>query len=287
MDATQSAPLPYWRQQIENALLAPVRAMRLDLPAAADGVFRLRRDGPRRPSPRPSGSRRTLTWTPAELAALASGSRCRGPSRWCSASWSTPCRCFGSQRRAYVFIGAGLIAARFILLAGAAGGWITVLPPGSDLSSSPSLLTVIGVVLQDVVADAMSTEVVPRDNPDGSPRPKAGDRPRSRHGAGAGPAVAVVRASSRWPASRAGWRQYLPYSTVFLIGLIVPAHLGLRRPAGARSRRASSGRSTGASWAAASPSAPSWSCLALSGLPFSQEIMFVVSMAVVIWMLRA
>ena len=35
---------------------------------------------------------------------------------------------FGSQRRAYVFVGAGLIAVSFVLLAGAAGGWITVLP---------------------------------------------------------------------------------------------------------------------------------------------------------------
>jgi hypothetical protein len=30
MDATQPAPSSYWRQQIENALLAPVRAMRLN-----------------------------------------------------------------------------------------------------------------------------------------------------------------------------------------------------------------------------------------------------------------
>jgi hypothetical protein len=36
-----------------------------------------------------------------------------------------------------------------------------------------SLLTVIGAVLQDVVADAMSTEVVARVDPDGTPRAKA------------------------------------------------------------------------------------------------------------------
>ena len=32
--------------------------------------------------------------------------------------------------------------------------------------------SVLGVVIQDVVADAMSTEVVERENPDGTPRPK-------------------------------------------------------------------------------------------------------------------
>ena len=35
----------------------------------------------------------------------------------------------GSQRRAYVFVGAGLIAVSFVLLAGAAGGWISGMLP--------------------------------------------------------------------------------------------------------------------------------------------------------------
>ena len=78
----------------------------------------------------------------------------------------------GSQRRIYVFVGAGLIAVSFVLLSGAAGGWFPVLPP-DRLFVVASLLTVTGVVLQDVVADAMSTEVVPRVNPDGTPRAKA------------------------------------------------------------------------------------------------------------------
>ena len=78
----------------------------------------------------------------------------------------------GSQRRAYVFVGAGLIAISFVLLAGAAGGWITACAP-DRLYVVASLMTVTGLVLQDVVADAMSTEVVPRTNADGSPRAKA------------------------------------------------------------------------------------------------------------------
>jgi hypothetical protein len=47
-------------------------------------------------------------------------------------------------------MGAGLIAIAFVLLAGAAGGWITVLRPNT-LYVCASLLSVTGVVLQDVV----------------------------------------------------------------------------------------------------------------------------------------
>src|SRR4029453_12395464 len=77
----------------------------------------------------------------------------------------------GSQRRVYVFIGAALIAAGLLLLAGAAGGWLTFASP-ENLYRLGAVITVLGVVIQDVVADAMSTEVVDRENPDGTPRPK-------------------------------------------------------------------------------------------------------------------
>ena len=43
----------------------------------------------------------------------------------------------GSQRRAYVFIGAGMIAVSFVLLSGAAGGWITAAAPRTSSTSSP------------------------------------------------------------------------------------------------------------------------------------------------------
>jgi hypothetical protein len=67
----------------------------------------------------------------------------------------------GSQRRIYVFLGAGLVATGLLLLAGAAGKWITFARP-EVIYVVAQLLTVNGVVLQDVVADAMSTEVVAR-----------------------------------------------------------------------------------------------------------------------------
>src|SRR4029453_307133 len=109
-----------------------------------------------------------LTFTPAELAAIAV---------WLTLPWtikmvfgqladSVPI--LGSQRKAYVFIGASLVAAGMIILAGAAGGWIT-LAGKNALYVMAQLLIVVGVVLQDVIADAMTTEVVERMRPDGTP----------------------------------------------------------------------------------------------------------------------
>src|SRR6185295_11891536 len=113
-----------------------------------------------------------LTLNPAELAAIGV---------WLTLPWtikmvfgqladSVPI--LGSQRRAYVFIGACLVASGMLLLAGAAGGWITFASKNA-LYVTAQLLIVIGVVLQDVIADAMTTEVVDRVRPDGSPRPEA------------------------------------------------------------------------------------------------------------------
>ena len=47
------------------------------------------------------------------------------------------------------------------MVAGAAGGWLTFLTP-NNFYLAGTMLAVIGMVIQDVVADAMSTEVVQR-----------------------------------------------------------------------------------------------------------------------------
>ncbi len=219
MDAVSPKPAEYWKAQVERALLAPVRAMRweylpllmvyfaygaLGLTAVAES-FWIKKD---------------LSWTPTQLAAL---------TVWFTLPWTIKMvfgemvdtvPVLGSQRRIYVFMGAGLVAISFVLLSGAAGGWITVMRPDA-LYVVASLLTVTGAVLQDVVADAMSTEVVPRQNPDGSPRPKA----EIDHDLG------MVQVLGRLAlsfgifsvAGVSGWlAQWLPYSTVFLLGLVVP-----------------------------------------------------------------
>ena len=116
------------RRQLENALLNPVRAFRprylpllmvyfaygaLGLIAVAESFW----------------VKKALTLSPAQLAELAV---------WTTLPWtvkmvfgvlvdSVPI--LGSQRRAYVFIGAAFIAGGLLLLAGAAGGWLTFAGP--------------------------------------------------------------------------------------------------------------------------------------------------------------
>lgn len=71
---------------------------------------------------------------------------------------------FGSLRKSYVCVAAILMAAGSILLTGLAAKWSWVMLIGSEKSIYllASLLPTIGVVLQDVIADAMSVEVVER-----------------------------------------------------------------------------------------------------------------------------
>ena len=170
MAATEVWSGDYLWRQLENAVLNPIRAFRLrylpllmvyfaygalGLIAVAESFW----------------VKKALTLSPAQLAELAV---------WTTLPWtvkmvfgelvdSVPI--LGSQRRAYVFIGAAFIAAGLLLLAGAAGGWLTFASP-ENLYRLGTFATVLGVVIQDVVADAMSTEVVDRENPDGTPRAK-------------------------------------------------------------------------------------------------------------------
>jgi MFS family permease len=281
METTRPAPASYWRQQIENALLAPIRSMRLAyLPLlmvyfayGAMGLVGVAQT---------FWIKSSLTWTPAELAALAV---------WFTLPWTIKMvfgelvdtvPLFGSQRRAYLFAGASLIAISFVLLAGAAGGWITALP-ADQIYIIASITSVTGVVLQDVVADAMSTEVVPRHNPDGSPRPKQ----EIDHDLG------MVQVLGRLAlsfgifsvAGLSGWlAQHLSYDKVFLLGLIVPAI----SVTGALLVRLETSERRPIDWRILGGGIAFGvvvTALGISRIPFGQEVVFVISMAVVIWML--
>lgn len=189
---------------------------------------------------------------------------------------------FGSRRRAYLLLGAGLMAAGLVVLAGAAGGWLRVLPP-AGLYVLGNLLLVLGVVVQDVVADAMTTEVVARTAPDGTPRDE--DAVRAE--------LATVQLLGRVAltlgmlsvAGLSGWlAQFLARETVFLIALAVPgmtlvAALVVRDET--REATAPDWRILGGGLAFGAVVA----ALALAQLPFGQEIVFVLSMAVVVRML--
>lgn len=71
---------------------------------------------------------------------------------------------FGSRRRVYIFIGAALMTLGSVMLAGLAGRYDWVMWIGNEYTILllSSLLTAIGFMVQDVTADTMTTEVVPR-----------------------------------------------------------------------------------------------------------------------------
>ena len=284
MPTASPADIPEQRtllDKLKAALVTPVRAMRLrylpllmiyyaygalGLVAIAEAFW----------------VKEALTFTPAELAAIAV---------WLTLPWtikmvfgqladSVPI--LGSQRRAYVFIGASLVASGMIILAGAAGGWIAFAGKNA-LYVTAQLLIVIGVVLQDVIADAMTTEVVDRE----SPTARRSRRPRST-------------ASLAWCRCWGGWR-------------CGPA--SCRWPAcPAGSRRSTATRRCSCWVSRFRPSrspAPCWSvstsvelkpvdwrilgggllfgavvlAIGLGGLPFGQELIFVISLAVIALML--
>ncbi|MGV3633057.1 MAG: hypothetical protein ACO1NY_01815 [Pseudorhodoplanes sp.] len=189
---------------------------------------------------------------------------------------------FGSQRRVYITIGALFTASGLVTLAGAAGGWLTLLRP-DQLYVLGALLIVLGTVIQDVVADAMSTEVVSRVDATGEPKPE--NEIRSELGM-----VEVIgRLSlSAGNVAVAGLSGILAgmfdRQTVFLMGLVIPA-VSLTGMVMIEQEKAK-------------PRPIDWRILggglvfggivlavALGGMPFAQELIFTISMVVICTML--
>jgi BT1 family len=223
-----------------------------------------------------------LTFTPAQLAGLAV---------WFGLPWTVKMvfgelvdcvPLFGSQRGSYVLVGAALTAGGLLTLAGAAGKWLTFAAP-NELYVLGSLLIVVGTVVQDVVADAMSTEVVARIDDNGQPRPEHDVRAD----------LGMVQVLGRLALSVAilavsylsGWlADNYSRETVFLLGLIVPAisitGIFIRRKTPAE-RRPIDWRILGGGIAFGAVVL----ALGLGGMPYAQEIVFLISMAVVCTML--
>jgi MFS family permease len=198
----------------------------------------------------------SLSFTPSQLA---------GISVWLTLPWTVKMvfgelvdtvPMFGSQRKSYILIGALLMAAGLLILAGAAGRWLTFARP-DQLYVLGAMLLVIGTVLQDVVADAMSTEVVPRIDAAGDERPD--DKVRVELGMVQVLGRLAVSAGVLAVAGLSGWlASFMPRQDVFMIGLILGG-----------------GFVFGAVVVV----------LGVSGVPFGQEIIFIISMAVVCYML--
>ena len=276
--AAAAKPPPTFAERIKEAVLTPVKALRwryvpllmvyfaygvyATLPVTALSFWR----------------RQSLTLTPAELAAIAV---------WLSLPWTIKMvfgqfvdaiPILGSRRKAYVFLGAGLMATGFVLLAGAAGKWITF-ARAETLYVLAMLLMTFGVVLQDVVADAMSTEVVERNDAAGAPRPQAEINAE----------LAMVQVLGRLALLfglflTAGLGGYLakamPYEHVFLIALVVP----VISVAGVVLVRLETGEPGPIDWRVLGGGLAFGAVVAAIGVlkvPYGQEIVFLISMAVV------
>lgn len=269
------------RDKLRAALIAPIQAFRLSyLPLLmvyfAYGALGLIAVG------ESFWVKKALTLSPAALAQLGV---------WLTLPWAIKMvfgelvdtvALFGSRRRIYVFIGAGMIAGGLVMLAGAAGEWLAFTSP-DRIYIFASLLIVTGTVLQDVVADAMSTEVVARTNEDGSPRPQAA----IDHDLGMVQVLGRLALSLGifLTAGLAGWlAQHTSYENVFLIGLIVPAISA----SGAALVRLESSESRPTDWRILSAGlafGATVTALLAADVPFSQEIVFVISMTVIVTML--
>jgi MFS family permease len=223
-----------------------------------------------------------LTFTPAELA---------GIGVWLTLPWtikmvfgqlvdSVPI--FGSQRKSYVLIGAVFTAAGMLTLAGAAGGWLGF-AMADELYVLGAILIVVGAVIQDVVADAMSTEVVSRVDAGGAPR--AEDDVRAELGMVQVLGRLALSAGILAVAGLSGiLASIFERQTVFLLGLIVPVisvtgvflikvETSERRPLDWRIL--GGGIAFGLAVLG----------VALARVPFAQELIFVISMIVICTML--
>ena len=281
MTAAEASTSNYYADQLKKALLNPIRAFRwqylpllmvyfaygaLGLVAVAETFW----------------IKKNLTLTPTELAAL---------SVWLTLPWTIKMvfgelvdavPILGSQRRIYVLLGGVLVAAGLLMLAGAAGGWLTFASP-ENIYRLGSFLNIVGVVLQDVTADAMSTEVVQRVNADGTPRPKE-DVNRD---------LGMVQVLGRLAlslgmfsvAGLAGWlASVYSYETVFLLGLVIP----VISVTGAMLVKLDKVESRAVDWRILGGGVAFGLVVVALGLleiPYNQEIVFLVSMAVVIAML--
>ena len=288
-DTTASAaaePRPFTRawlaERLEAALLNPVRAMRWQyLPLlmvyfayGATGIIAVAQT---------FWIKKALTFTPAELAAIAV---------WLNIPWTVKMvfgelvdtvAILGSRRRGYVLVGGGLIATGLLLLAAAASGAVAV-TSAEALYVAASLTLVTGLVVQDVVADAMSTEVVSRVEPDGTPRPKEDvDRDLGMVQVLGRLALSLGAFST---AGIGGWlASALPYATVFLIGLIVPAI----SVSGALLVRLETPEVRPIDWKVLGGGLAFGAFVLAMGLgrvPLGTEIVFIVSLAVIVWMLH-
>jgi hypothetical protein len=224
----------------------------------------------------------SLSFTPSQLAAIGV---------WLTLPWTVKMvfgelvdtvPIFGSQRKSYILIGALLMVAGLLILAGAASRWLAFARP-DHLYVLGATLLVIGTVIQDVVADAMSTEVVARTDARGNER--SDDIVRVELGMVQVLGRLAVSAGVLAVAGLSGWlASFMAREHVFLIGLVIPAI----SVAGVFLRGTEITQRRPIDWRILGGGIVFGVCvlsLGLGGIPFAQEIIFIISLTVVCYML--
>ena len=187
---------------------------------------------------------------------------------------------FGSQRKVYVYIGAGLITISTLLMIGLVGNheWIKFSTP-QNVYILASLLGVVGFVLQDVVADTMSTEVV-----DNTQSPEEIKKE-----------LATIQVLARLSLGIAififGWlggelAHIYSYETVFKLSLFIPL-LSIIGVSVVKLNPVSTTPLNKPIFFGGLLFATFVVLVGYNDVPYSQEIVFVVSLGVVLFMLRS
>ncbi|MGM0623666.1 MAG: hypothetical protein ACQESH_06545 [Campylobacterota bacterium] len=186
---------------------------------------------------------------------------------------------FKSQRKIYVLFGAGLITLSMFIMIALAGQYPIVEPFSQErLYIISAVIGVIGFVLQDVVADTMSTEVVDRSQPQ-----ELIDQELAMVQVLGRLALAIAGVSV---AGLGGWlAQIYSYETMFQLGLFIPllsiVGVGLIRLNDVVKTPLNPKIFYGGLVFAVFVIS-----MGMLDFTYSQEIVFVVSMAVVLYMLK-
>jgi MFS family permease len=148
---------------------------------------------------------------------------------------------FWQRKSFFVYLGAMLMAAGLLIMVGLTGygPWMASILPLDVWYIISSLISPVGFVFQDVVADAMTVEAVPRHTEDGTPVPEK-DLQRMHITMQTLGRIAIVGGAAM-VAGVGGWlAQTLSYFVMYWVSLVIPLisvlgvtlgdiNLGLRR----------------------------------------------------------
>ncbi len=209
---------------------------------------------------------------------------------------------FWRWKAGFVYLGAALMAASLLIMVGLTGHThqMTAILPADTWYVVAVMLSPVGYVLQDVVADAMTVEAVPTREDDGTPIPTE-DLQQMHVTMQTLGRVAIIGGSAM-VAGTGGWlATTLSYATMYRIALVIPliSVTGVVLAAWLRPPVAPGGASRGAP----APSRPKvevnphilWGSAAfvavsltvgLSSLAGKEEMVFIGSLGIVVYLMR-